>query len=68
MTVSIMLNGEKKELDSAVTVSELIRSLGIRTGAMAVEINQKIVPKTDYDNVTITDGDRVEIVTFVGGG
>ncbi len=68
MTVSIMLNGEKKELERAMTVTELVKLLGIRQGAMAVEVNLKIVPKIEHDNVTIADGDRVEIVTFVGGG
>jgi len=68
MTMTITLNGEEKELDGEMTVRELIEHLAIRSPAVAVEVNLKIIRKQDHDSVTITQGARVEIVTFVGGG
>ena len=68
MTINITLNGEDKALEREMTVRELVEHLNIPQMAMAVEINLKIVKKTDFDTVRVTQGDRVEIVTFVGGG
>jgi len=68
MTISIMLNGEKKELEREMTVRELVKHLAIRSPAMAVEVDRKIIRKNDFDTARVTDGARVEIVTFVGGG
>lgn len=68
MTINITLNGEDKALEREMTVRELVEHLNIPQVAMAVEINLKIVKKTDFDTVRVTQGDRVEIVTFVGGG
>jgi len=68
MSISITLNGEKKELEREMTVRELVEHLAIRSPAMAVEVDRKIIRKSDFDTARVTDGARVEIVTFVGGG
>jgi len=68
MTIAIMLNGEQKELERTMTVQELIDHLAIRSPAIAIEVNLEIVKKTAYASHPINQGDRVEIVTFVGGG
>ena len=68
MTISIVLNGEDKELEKEMTVRELLDHLAVRSPAVAVEVNRKIIRKKDHESVTIVQGDRVEIVTFVGGG
>jgi len=68
MTISIVLNGEDKILEREMTVRELLEHLAVRSPAVAVEVNLKIIRKQDHDSVTITHGARVEIVTFVGGG
>ena len=68
MSISIVLNGEKKELEREMTVRELVEHLAIRSPAMAVEVDRKIIRKSDFDTARVTDGARVEIVTFVGGG
>lgn len=66
--IQIMLNGEPKRLNSALTISSLLAELGITSGKVAVERNLEIVPKSAYDSTEVADGDTLEIVHFVGGG
>lgn len=63
----IQLNGEQREITSK-TVLGLLDSLGIDPKRVAVELNMEILPKAEYAAKTIADGDRIEIVHFVGGG
>lgn len=63
----ILLNGEEKAV-SAQTVAALIDELDIPAGKIAVERNLEIVPKSAYLGTALNDGDRIEIVHFVGGG
>jgi thiamine biosynthesis protein ThiS len=65
--VDIAINGENRSV-SAKTVKELLESLDIDSKRVAVELNMEILPKADYLTRTIADGDRIEIVHFVGGG
>ncbi len=65
--VVIQINGEKKEI-GPLTVVGLLESLEIDPRRVAVELNLEILPKTDYETTTLQDGDRIEIVHFVGGG
>jgi len=61
----VIVNGQEIET-SAKTLFALIEELGVRPAA--VEVNLEIVKKTDYQGFVLRDGDRVEIVQFVGGG
>lgn len=63
----IVLNGEVTEVEAANLLS-LIESLGLDARKVAVEKNLEIVPKSTYLKTLIADGDRLEIVHFVGGG
>ena len=65
--MNIALNGESRSV-SVKTVKELLESLDIDSKRVAVELNMEILPKADYVTRTIADGDRIEIVHFVGGG
>ena len=62
------VNGKHTELASPITVSELIAGSAYKEDRVAVELNGKIVPRAEYANVVLKDGDSVEIVGFVGGG
>ena len=64
----MQINGKVSEIKLPMTVKELVRSMGYREDRVAVELNGKIVPKCDYENVHLTDDDSVEVVGFVGGG
>jgi sulfur carrier protein len=66
--MNILLNGEQKEITDVRTVADLLDSLGIGRERVAVEINLDIVPRARHAEHAINDGDRIEIVQFVGGG
>ena len=66
--VKIILNGEEKGLDGPVSVAGLAEALGLDPRKVAVERNLEIVPRSAYSTTSIADGDRIEIVHFVGGG
>ncbi len=64
----ITLNGEPYELDGPVSVADLLTRLSIDPRRVAVEHNLTIVKRQLFAETRINDGDRVEIVNFVGGG
>ena len=66
--MTITLNGDKHELETPVSVSELLQQLDIDARRVAVELNLNVVKKAAYESSVIEDGDEVEIVNFVGGG
>lgn len=64
----IKVNSKVIEGLENVTVAELLKELNYKTMYVAVEINNKIVPKSNYENTIISNGDVIEVVSFVGGG
>jgi thiazole synthase len=66
--LKLTVNGEPRSLPDSLTVAELLRTLGKETKPVAVEVNQAIVPRAQHAEHTLQSGDRVEIVTLVGGG
>ncbi len=64
----IVLNGAAREIQCATTVTQLLDPLGARVGAVAVEVNREVVPRSEHATRVLREGDRVEIVHFVGGG
>src|SRR5471032_1607308 len=68
MSLNITLNGEPRSLDGGLTVRGLLLNLGLDPTKIAVERNLHIVPRSTYDQVAVSDGDRFEIVHFIGGG
>lgn len=66
--MKLIVNGDAMEVDDGVTVAALVKTLGLDTGPVAVERNREVVPRAEHATTTLADGDRVEIVHFVGGG
>ncbi|RME46848.1 MAG: sulfur carrier protein ThiS [Deltaproteobacteria bacterium] len=66
--MKIMLNGESYELEQPISVAELIRRIGQSEKRVAVERNREVVPRSAHASTLIQEGDRIEIVHFVGGG
>lgn len=64
----LMVNGEERRFDGSLTVSQLLAQLGIDARKIALERNLEIVPRSAYDGTELTDGDRLEVVHFIGGG
>ncbi len=67
-TIRIELNGDPRELRAGTSVAGLIEQLGLRPEVVAVEVNQDLVPRAQHARREIAPGDRVEVVTLVGGG
>ena len=63
-----IVNGEAFELDSGSSVAKLVEERGLDRSRVAVELNGEIVPRGTFDDTLLHDGDKVEIVHFVGGG
>jgi sulfur carrier protein len=68
MGLSVILNGNVRELDSATTLVELVAELGLKADRVAVERNGEIVPRDTWIEVILRPGDKLEVVHFVGGG
>ncbi len=66
--MKIVLNGKPETLDDATSVAELLKRLDLDPIRVAVEINEDVLRRKTFADTAIRDGDRVEIVTFVGGG
>ena len=67
--ISCTLNGDEHELASETTISELLKELCIlRSEGVAVAVNRTVIPKSEHSNVTIKEGDSLEVIRAVGGG
>jgi len=66
--MQIDVNGVKKEYPTGISLSELLKSLDIDDRHVAVELNLKIVPRSQFSEKLLSENDTLEIVTFVGGG
>lgn len=67
-TISIVVNGEAKQLQGLASVAQLLQVLGLHAGRVAVERNLQILPRSEWSATQVVAGDRYEIVQFVGGG
>ncbi len=66
--MNLFLNGEPTETPVGATVAAFLEQLGLPQKGVAVERNREIVPKSAYGDTRLAEGDRIEIVQFVGGG
>jgi sulfur carrier protein len=66
--MQIAVNGEPTEVPSGTTVRELLVRLGLGEQLVAVERNEQVVPRAEHPATALAEGDRVEVVHFVGGG
>ena len=66
--MQITINGERRDLDKTLTISEMLASFDLPGERIAVELNREIVRKKDWANIFVKDADKIEIVHFVGGG
>lgn len=66
--MEIIVNGEAKAFDAPMSVDGLLIALGLEPEKIAVERNLEIVPKSEYETTMLGEGDKIEVVQFVGGG
>jgi thiamine biosynthesis protein ThiS len=67
-SMKLWINGEARTVDRVSDVAGLVAALGLDSRKVAVERNLEIVPRSTYEATAIMDGDRIEIVHFIGGG
>ena len=66
--VDLTVNGEKRQFASPISVAQLLSELKIDSSKVALERNLEIVPRSCYTDTMLEEGDRIEIVHFIGGG
>ena len=66
--IKLTINGEPKQFNEPLLVTNLIEILGYTGKRIALERNGEIVPRSTYANVQLADGDKLEVVVAVGGG
>jgi thiamine biosynthesis protein ThiS len=66
--MQIQVNGQSRTANGGVTVADLLREMEIRPDRVAVEVNLEIVDRKEFDRRGLREGDRVEIISFIGGG
>ncbi|MBL8753007.1 MAG: sulfur carrier protein ThiS [Planctomycetes bacterium] len=64
----VTVNGEPRELPTGATVADLVAALGLKPTQVAVERNKDLVRRAEHAGTVLHDGDRLEVVTFFGGG
>ena len=66
--MDITVNGEPRQIEGGATVAALLQTLGLDARHLAVERNLELVPRAEHSRTVLTPGDRLEVVTLVGGG
>jgi thiamine biosynthesis protein ThiS len=64
----IIVNDRERTVQPGTSVAGLLQELGLPSKFLAVELNRRVVPRADHQTVVLSDGDRIEVVTLVGGG
>jgi sulfur carrier protein len=64
----IDVNGQSREVEESLSLTELISNLNLKPEQIAIELNQTVVRRMHWPETTLRENDRVEIVHFVGGG
>jgi sulfur carrier protein len=67
-SIDVVINGQPRSIEEGTTVSVLLGELGLGERRVAVERNREIVPRAEHATTIIAPGDRLELVSFVGGG
>ncbi|MBI2311814.1 MAG: sulfur carrier protein ThiS [Betaproteobacteria bacterium] len=66
--ITVTINGEARRFETALKVSRLLEQMALADKRIALERNGEIVPRSRFDQESVADGDRLEIVVAVGGG
>ncbi|MCA1592630.1 MAG: sulfur carrier protein ThiS [Acidobacteria bacterium] len=64
----VILNGESREVPDSTTLERLVEQLALAPERLAIELNYEVIRRTEWPRIALAEGDRVEIVHFVGGG
>lgn len=68
MSILIYVNGKKEEYPDGIKISDLLKEKKVRPEVLTVELNDEIVKRDEYETLVLKEGDRLEIIFFMGGG
>lgn len=68
LKMKLIINGEEREFGALTTLSDLLGQLGLKPDRVAVELNRDLISRDRWAKTPLSEGDRLEIVHFVGGG
>ena len=66
--IDVTINGDLHSLDENIKLTQLLGQLDLSGKKIAIELNKEIIVRSNYENVTLKSGDKLEIVHFIGGG
>lgn len=66
--MNVLINGETREVPESVDLKALLELFSMPSQRIAVELNRSVVRKADWETVTLSEGDKIEVIHFVGGG
>ncbi len=66
--MNLFINGKKKELEEKMTIGQLLKARKIRPEVVTVELNEKIIEREKYGDTVLKEGDKLELVYYMGGG
>ena len=66
--MKLQINGEEKSIECPLTLVALIEQMGMKPDRVAIELNREIVPRDQWPQINLSEGDRLEIVKVVAGG
>ena len=66
--MNLIINGEERQITGGATLAQLLEELSLPSQRVAVEVNKEVVRRVDWPSKTVSEGDRIEVVHFVGGG
>lgn len=66
--ITVLINGEDRSLPSQLTIEQMLEALDLPRQRVAIELNQKVLPRSEWPQILVRDRDRIEVVHFVGGG
>jgi len=66
--MQIIINGENKEFDQKTTLGDILKKLSLEGKVMAAAVNMEIIKQNEWDRYQLKDGDKLELLDFVGGG
>lgn len=68
LEITVIVNGQPRDVPAGSTAADLVAALGLSGRPLAVEVNEEVVPRARLADCKLGDGDRLELVTLVGGG
>lgn len=66
--MKVFINGETKEITNQLNLSDLLKLFSLPQERIAIELNKEVVRKKDWETIQVSDGDKLEVIHFVGGG